>query len=94
MNNHIIFRRIFIAILLLLAMPSYAELKSGSMEVNGKKVNIPVEHHSILKKLSPQYFLARYLSGIVFTIIHPIGNVLGFIFILPVLIQLVYKMLY
>lgn len=26
----------------------------------GKKVNIPVEHHSILKKLSPQYFLARY----------------------------------
>ena len=41
-----------------------------------------------------EYFLARYLSGIVFTIIHPIGNVLGFIFILPVLIQLVYKMLY
>jgi hypothetical protein len=35
-----------------------------------------------------------FLTGIVFTTIHEIGNTLGFIFILPGLIQLVYKILY
>ncbi|MFX0022938.1 MAG: hypothetical protein ACFE9S_11485 [Candidatus Hermodarchaeota archaeon] len=38
-------------------------------------------------------FLPYFLSGIVFTIIHIIGNTLGFIFILPGLIQLINKML-
>ena len=35
-----------------------------------------------------------FLTGIPFTIIHIIGNTLGFIFILPGLIQLVQKMVY
>ncbi|TXT65957.1 MAG: conserved membrane protein of unknown function [Promethearchaeota archaeon] len=39
-------------------------------------------------------FFLYILSGIVFTIIHEVGNTLGFIFILPSLIQLVYKILY
>jgi hypothetical protein len=39
-------------------------------------------------------FLPIFISGIPFTITHIIGNTLGFIFILPGLIQLVYKMLY
>ncbi len=39
-------------------------------------------------------FLPYLLTGIPFTTIHIIGNALGFIFILPGLIQLVYKMLY
>ncbi len=38
-------------------------------------------------------FLPYFLSGLVFTIIHIIGNTLGFIFILPGLIQLTNKML-
>ncbi|MHA1488314.1 MAG: ECF transporter S component [Promethearchaeota archaeon] len=37
--------------------------------------------------------LIYYLSGIAFTTVHLIGNTLGFVFILPGLIQLVYKML-
>ncbi|MBD3196211.1 MAG: hypothetical protein GF317_14230 [Candidatus Lokiarchaeota archaeon] len=39
-------------------------------------------------------FLLYFLSGIVFTTIHEIGNVLGFIFILPGLIQLIYRLLH
>jgi len=39
-------------------------------------------------------FLPYFLSGIIFTIIHIIGNTLGFIFILPGLIPLINKMLY
>jgi len=39
-------------------------------------------------------FFLYFLSGIVFTTVHEIGNTLGFIFILPGLIQLVYKMLH
>lgn len=39
-------------------------------------------------------FLPIFITGIPFTITHIIGNTLGFIFILPGLIQLVYKMLY
>ena len=40
-------------------------------------------------------FLPRFIAGIIpFTITHIIGNTLGFIFILPALIQLVHKMLY
>ncbi|MFX1574038.1 MAG: ECF transporter S component [Promethearchaeota archaeon] len=38
-------------------------------------------------------FLPYFLTGIPFTIIHIIGNTLGFIFILPGLIQLVNKLL-
>ena len=38
-------------------------------------------------------FLPYFLTGIVFTITHIIGNTLGFIFILPGLIQLTYRML-
>ena len=39
-------------------------------------------------------FLPYFLTGIPFTIIHVIGNTLGFVFILPGLIQLVHKMVY
>ena len=39
-------------------------------------------------------FLPILITGIPFTITHIIGNTLGFIFILPGLIQLVHKMLY
>ncbi len=39
-------------------------------------------------------FLPIFITGIPFTITHLIGNTLGFIFILPGLIQLIYKMLY
>lgn len=39
-------------------------------------------------------FLPYFLTGIIFTTVHIIGNTLGFIFILPGLIQLVNKMLY
>ncbi len=38
-------------------------------------------------------FWATYLIGLPFTTVHLIGNTLGFIFILPGLIQLIYKML-
>lgn len=48
---------------------------------------------AILFSQSYEYFLTSYLTGIIFTIIHLIGNVLGFIFILPGLIQLVIKLL-
>jgi len=39
-------------------------------------------------------FVPYFLSGIFFTTVHEIGNTLGFIFILPGLIQLLYKLLY
>jgi len=39
-------------------------------------------------------FLPYFLTGVVFTAIHIIGNMLGFIFILPGLIQLANKMLH
>lgn len=38
-------------------------------------------------------FLPYFLTGIPFTIVHIVGNVLGFTFILPGLIQLIYKLL-
>ncbi|MHA2392427.1 MAG: hypothetical protein ACXAEX_10835 [Promethearchaeota archaeon] len=38
-------------------------------------------------------FLPYFLTGIPFTIVHIIGNMLGFTFILPGLIQLIYKLL-
>jgi len=39
-------------------------------------------------------FLTYFLTGVIFSTIHIIGNTLGFIFILPGLIQLIKKMLY
>jgi uncharacterized membrane protein len=39
-------------------------------------------------------FIPYFLSGIFFTTVHEIGNILGFIFLLPGLIQLLYKLLY
>ena len=38
-------------------------------------------------------FWPIYIIGLPFTTVHLIGNTLGFIFILPMLIQLIYKML-
>ncbi|MBN1800369.1 MAG: hypothetical protein JW891_02625 [Candidatus Lokiarchaeota archaeon] len=38
-------------------------------------------------------FLLYFMSGIIFTIIHIVGNTLGFIYILPALIQLCSKMI-
>ena len=38
-------------------------------------------------------FILAYLSGLVFTTLHFIGNTLGFIFLLPGLIELVHKLL-
>ena len=48
---------------------------------------------AILFSQSINYFLTTYISGIVFTSIHLIGNILGFIFILPGLIQIIMKLL-
>ncbi len=39
-------------------------------------------------------FIPYLLTGAIFTVIHIIGNTLGFVFILPGLIQLIKKMLY
>lgn len=39
-------------------------------------------------------FIPYFLSGIIFTTIHEVGNVLGFVFILPGLIQVVHKILH
>ncbi len=39
-------------------------------------------------------FVPYFLTGALFTVVHIIGNTLGFIFILPGLIQLINKMLY
>lgn len=38
-------------------------------------------------------FIPYFLTGILFTVTHIIGNTLGFIFILPGIIQLTYRML-
>ena len=38
-------------------------------------------------------FISLYLSGIIFTSIHLVGNILGFVFILPGLIQIVIKII-
>jgi uncharacterized membrane protein len=40
-----------------------------------------------------EYFIITYFSGLIFTSIHLVGNILGFIFILPGLIQLILKLL-
>ena len=48
---------------------------------------------AMLFSQSFEYFLTTYLAGIIFTTTHLIGNVLGFIFILPGLIQLLIKLL-
>jgi uncharacterized membrane protein len=40
-----------------------------------------------------EYFISSYLSGIVLTTIHLVGNILGFVFILPGLIQIVLKVI-
>ncbi|MFX1364408.1 MAG: ECF transporter S component [Promethearchaeota archaeon] len=39
-------------------------------------------------------YLPYFMTGLIFTIVHIVGNTLGFIFILPGLIQLVKKMLF
>ena len=39
-------------------------------------------------------FIPYFLTGILFTVIHIVGNTLGFIYILPGLIQLINKMLH
>ena len=48
---------------------------------------------ALLFSQSINYFITTYMSGIIFTSIHLIGNILGFIFILPGLIQLLMKLL-
>jgi uncharacterized membrane protein len=40
-----------------------------------------------------EYFITSYLAGIIFTLIHLVGNVLGFVFILPGLIQLIMRII-
>lgn len=39
-------------------------------------------------------FIILYIGGIIFTTTHLIGNTLGFVFILPGLVSLLYKLLY
>ncbi|MFX1504085.1 MAG: hypothetical protein ACFFDH_24205 [Promethearchaeota archaeon] len=39
-------------------------------------------------------YIPYFMTGLVFTIVHIVGNTLGFIFILPGIIQLIKKMLY
>jgi uncharacterized membrane protein len=41
-----------------------------------------------------EYFLVTYLSGLIFTTVHLIANVLIFVLILPGMVQLLYKMLF
>ncbi len=47
----------------------------------------------LIVSIAVEYFIASYLSGIIFTSIHLVGNILGFIFLLPGLIQLIIKLL-
>jgi len=47
----------------------------------------------LIVSISFEYFIVTYLSGIIFTTIHLIGNILIFIFLLPGLIQLVLRIL-
>ena len=42
---------------------------------------------------SIEYFIITYLSGIIFTTIHLLGNILVFVFLLPGLIQIILKLL-
>jgi hypothetical protein len=42
---------------------------------------------------SIEFFIVSYLYGIPFTMIHLIGNTLEFVFILPGLTSLIYKLL-
>ena len=46
-----------------------------------------------LVSISVEYFITTYMTGIIFTIVHFIGNILGFVFLLPGLIQLIIKLL-
>ena len=46
-----------------------------------------------LVSISVEYFITTYMTGIVFTIVHFIGNILGFVFLLPGLIQLITNLL-
>lgn len=48
---------------------------------------------AIIFSESINYFFTTYISGSVFSTIHLIGNILGFIFILPGLAQLIIKLL-
>ena len=48
---------------------------------------------SITVSITLDYFLASYLFSIVFTTVHLIGNILGFIFLLPGLIQVITRLL-
>lgn len=45
----------------------------------------------VLVSLKIEYFITSYLTGIVFTSVHLVGNILGFVFLLPGLIQLIIK---
>jgi len=47
----------------------------------------------LLVSTSVEYLITTYMTGIVFTIVHFIGNILGFVFLLPGLIQLITKLL-
>jgi uncharacterized membrane protein len=40
-----------------------------------------------------EYFITTYLTGIVFTSVHLVGNILGFVLLLPGLIQIIIKLL-
>jgi len=46
-----------------------------------------------LVSTSLEYFITTYMTGIIFTLVHFIGNILGFVFLLPGLIQLITKLL-
>ena len=46
-----------------------------------------------LVSMTIEYFLTSYLTGIIFTLIHLVGNILGFVFILPGLIQLIIRLI-
>lgn len=48
---------------------------------------------SITVSITLDYFLASYLFSIVFTTVHLIENILGFIFLLPGLIQVITRLL-
>jgi len=48
---------------------------------------------AFLVSITFKYFIATYMTGIIFTTIHLIGNVLSFVFLLPSLIQVVQRIL-
>ncbi|MHA1194697.1 MAG: hypothetical protein ACTSRH_03475 [Promethearchaeota archaeon] len=47
----------------------------------------------IIVSIKIEYFIASYLSGMIFTTVHLIGNTLGFVFIFPGLAQLTISLL-